>query len=261
MNLTQQQLIEACQSRSAIRIITQLVPVGGDGDKVFPPTYEGGKYAFESRTTADGHQTTSVLLDAVQSQANRFEEILERDPDAQLPVFRLTIPGHDPVSSLSAPHRVYDAIMRASLYGDTEFRSSKVGERIIAARPSNATALFEYAPNVLIFGGWDSQTGSVQAAKFARAVTSEVVADNVSPGVRTSSRLDPLPIAALPVIVKGKGGDWKLDPEAKKAAKPSEIGLGNITPTITEGGVTFQSAKQTTVISLVQLRKLSFPNG
>ena len=82
MNLTQQQLIEACQSRSAIRIITQLVPVGGDGDKVFPPTYEGGKYACESRTTADGHQTTSVLLDAVQSQANRFEEILERDPYA-----------------------------------------------------------------------------------------------------------------------------------------------------------------------------------
>jgi hypothetical protein len=34
---------------AAIRAIGRLAPAGGPHAKVFPPTYEGGKYAYEER--------------------------------------------------------------------------------------------------------------------------------------------------------------------------------------------------------------------
>ena len=34
---------------AAIRIVTELQPAGGPGDKLFPPTYAGGVYAIEQR--------------------------------------------------------------------------------------------------------------------------------------------------------------------------------------------------------------------
>ena len=34
---------------AAFRCVTDYQPAGGPGDKVFPPTYEGGKYATEER--------------------------------------------------------------------------------------------------------------------------------------------------------------------------------------------------------------------
>ena len=34
---------------AAFRCVTDYQPSGGPGDKVFPPTYEGGKYATEER--------------------------------------------------------------------------------------------------------------------------------------------------------------------------------------------------------------------
>jgi CRISPR-associated protein Csb1 len=61
-------------SYAAIRRVTRLEAQGG---KIFPPTYEGGEYADETRQvrTADGsvRSVATVLLDSVQSQANRME--------------------------------------------------------------------------------------------------------------------------------------------------------------------------------------------
>ena len=56
---------------AAYRCVTDYQPAGGPGDKVFPPTYEGGKYATEERVDPDsGEIRQCVLLDSVQSQAN-----------------------------------------------------------------------------------------------------------------------------------------------------------------------------------------------
>jgi len=92
--------------------------------------------------------------------------------------------------------------------------------------------------------------------------------------VKTSSRLDPAQImrSAGP-LYQAKDGGWTLDEKlaAKdkkgpiklgKDGKPSEANHGNVTPSITDGGVTLASAVQTTVISLPALRRLRFPlNG
>ena len=262
---------------TAIRCITKLQPAGGVGDKIFPPTYDKGTYAWETRRL-DGQPVQTVLLDSVQSQANRFEEVLLdafRSGRIALPVFELSLAGHD-VTSLTAPHRVHDAILRDSIWNGKPFRESENGKRLVSARAWNATAFFEFAPTVLLFGTWDSQSGGgVNTAKVARSLVSEIVAIDFVRGVRTSSRIDPLGIKLVPeVIAKVDGAElWKfVDSTGKKAKKgdgslrPSEINHGNVTPTITDresgpGGITCREAVQTTVLSLTQLRKLRFPGA
>jgi hypothetical protein len=61
-------LNDAVANAAAIRIVTRLDPMGGPGNKVFPPTYEGGEYA-EERVWMEGREVRAVLLDSVQSQA------------------------------------------------------------------------------------------------------------------------------------------------------------------------------------------------
>ena len=67
---------------AAFRSITEYQPTGGPGDKVFPPTYEGGSYATEQRYV-DGEEVACVLLDSVQSQANRMEMALLHEWEAE----------------------------------------------------------------------------------------------------------------------------------------------------------------------------------
>jgi CRISPR-associated protein Csb1 len=278
-----QTLNRGCRSElTAIRSVTKLQPAAGEGDKVFPPTYEGGAYAFEKRVL-DGQSVDTVLLDSVQSQANRFEEVLLeafRSGRLAMPVFEmnLNLPGHDLVTSLTVPHRVHDAILRDSLWAGKLFRESENGKRLVSARAWNATPFFEYAPTSLLFGTWDSQSGGgVNTAKIARSLVSEIIAIGAVRGVRTSSRIDPLGIKLVrDVIAKTDDGEmWRFveaTGEGKKGKKseaktvrPSEINHGNVTPSITDpekgpGGVTFREAVQTTVLSLTQIRKLSFPS-
>ncbi|MHB9096767.1 MAG: type I-G CRISPR-associated protein Cas7, partial [Syntrophales bacterium] len=57
---------------AAFRCITEYQPAGGEGDKVFPPSYAEGKYAVEKRVV--GSKTVDcVLLNSVQSEANHME--------------------------------------------------------------------------------------------------------------------------------------------------------------------------------------------
>jgi CRISPR-associated protein Csb1 len=229
----------------------------------------------------NGNRVETVLLDSVQSQANRFEEVLlyaYRCGRLGLPMFEMNIAGHEPMTSLTVPHRVHDAIFRDSLWGGTPFRESENGRRLVSARAWNATPFFEFAPTVLLFGTWDSQSGGgVNTAKIARSLVSEIIALDAVRGVRTSSRIDPLGIKAVrDVVMKTEGGDtWRFvepggDKKVKKSegkmVRPSEINHGNIAPSITDpvtgpGGVSFRAAVQTTVLSFTQLRKLRFPDA
>ena len=268
---------------AAMRAVTKLQPIDGEGGKVFPPTYADSTYAFEKRMR-DGEEVQTVLLDSVQSQVNRLEEMLLnafQTGRLKMPLFTIAFPGHELITSLTVPHRVHDAILRDSLWDGKPFRESEHGKRLVAARGWNATPFFEYAPTVLLFGTWDSQSGGgVNTAKIARSLASEIVAFHAVRGVRTSSRIDPLGIKLVrDVVVKLDGSTdiWRFQEPAadgKKAKKaegvktvrPSEINHGNIAPSITDpeigpGGVTFRYAEQTTVLSFTQLRKLRFPDA
>jgi CRISPR-associated protein Csb1 len=73
-------LRQAVATAAAIRIVTELQPMGSSSDKIYPPTYAGGEYATELRRL-DGREVNTVLLDSVQSQANRMEEALQAAVD------------------------------------------------------------------------------------------------------------------------------------------------------------------------------------
>lgn len=285
--LTLEILKQAVASHAAaFRCVTEFQPAGGPGDKVFPPTYEGGKYAVETRII-DAQRVPCVLLDSVQSQANRMELALL---DA-LKSKRITLPLIEAkfndeklkkkftITSLEAPHRVADAIFRDSLLGEVIFRKSEIGKLLDTADIYNATGLFKICPTALIFGLWDS-TGprGGLGAKFQRAIVSEMVGIDSCVGVKSSSRIDPAQIVldAGPLYQRAKLDDalpsWTLNSnfaqEDKKQpkkmgkdGKPSEANHGNIKPIIDEavGGVTISKAIQTTVLSLAALRRLRFP--
>ncbi|MDE0144953.1 MAG: type I-U CRISPR-associated RAMP protein Csb1/Cas7u [Nitrospira sp.] len=285
---------------AAFRCVTDYQPAGGAGDKIFPPTYEGGKYATEERfDPATGEVRKCVLLDSVQSQANRMELALleaHRAGNVSLPLLVTRFDQEKllkkfTVNSLEAPHRVADALFRDSLLNGTIFRKSEKGRMLDTAEVRNATGLFGLCPTALVFGLWDS-TGprGGLGCKFQRAVVSEIVGYDAEAGVKTASRIDPAAIEkrAGPVFRTENGG-WTLTPEnAKKGARgksvlykprqgkdveydpsserdipdqgrPSVINHGNVTPSIAEGGFTLSSARQTTTLSLAVLRRLRFP--
>lgn len=263
-------------SAAAFRLTLKLEPVS---PKVFPPTYEGGKYATESRRI-NGQEVPCVLLDSVPSQANRMELALQEawaGDEIQVPVVSADFsavenPGVPKVTSLQAPHRIADAILRDSYLGKTKFRQTDMGKELDQLSGAYATPLLEYAPHCLVFGMWDS-TGprGGLGVKFARAIVSEIIGVNAVGGVKTSSRIDPLNIRVNSgTLFKAKDGSWTLDEKDAardknkplklgKDGKPSEANHGNVTPTISAGGYTIDYAEQTTVLSLPALRRLRFP--
>ncbi|HUY90462.1 MAG TPA: type I-U CRISPR-associated RAMP protein Csb1/Cas7u [Pirellulales bacterium] len=225
-------------SAAAFRCRTELQPAGGVGDKVFPPTYAGAVYATEKRRLpGSADPVDCVLLDSVQSQANRMEEALQQaidDGRLRIPIIEVDFTGNNlltevgKVTSFQAPHRIADAILRDSLLGDVPFRKSDLGKYIDTVSIANATPLYELCPSALVFGMWDS-TGPKGGlgAKFQRAMVSEIVGINAVFGVKTSSRIDPLQIEknAGPLYRKADGG-WTLNPsealdELDKSRKPT----------------------------------------
>lgn len=281
---------------AALRMVTRLQPAGGAGDKVFPPTYviddkqARTKYAVEKRRIG-GTDVDAVLLDSVASQANRMEEALFdawESERIQFPVIGVDFRGETDVadiglvSALHAPHRIADALLRDALTADgTPFRESPDGKAYTQASVRNASVVYRLCPTALILGVWDS-TGprGGSGAKFQRALVSEVVGIGYAAGVKTGSRLDPVGIQANVHIYHraDSPSDWTTDvAEAQRDAKtqkpilfnrsgadgkgkPSAINHSNITPTVdaAAGGVTFDYAQQTTVLSLAALRKLRF---
>jgi CRISPR-associated protein Csb1 len=165
-----------------------------------------------------------------------------------------------------------------------------VGKSLDHVDARNATSLFQFCPTALIFGLWDS-TGPKGGlgAKFARALVSEIVGYDVKLGKKTSSRIDPAAIekSAGPIFRTSDGGMTPFENEALKQGgksilykkskgkdvpyvvgkdqdegRPSTANHGNVTPTISDGGVVLSRAEQIVVLSLPALRRLSFPlNG
>jgi CRISPR-associated protein Csb1 len=284
---------------AGIRRITTLYPAGDP--KIFPPTYEGGEYAVEARKVRrpDGiADLETVLLDSVQSQANRMELALLRAYDGgkiRFPMVQIDFADGeaDPMlteigrlTALEVPHRITDALFRDSEYGGTRFRQSAKGKQLDSAKSTNATPVFELCPPALVFGFWDS-TGprGGLGAKVQRALVSEIVGYDCEKGRRPASRIDPVVSEGVEIYAKPGGGYTTEADEAVKGnkgepvkygrkGKASEVNLGNVTPSLTHedkdskkqvdnhGGVTIAWAEQTVVISLAALRRLRFPiNG
>lgn len=285
-------LIHMVTNDAALRRRQRLQPVGGQGDKIFPPTYPSETkgapplHVFEARRSND-ESVWAVLVDSVQSQANRLEECLREAMGPDLPIPHALVDfsaadltGIRAITSFDAPHRVYDAILRDSLYEGKPFldKSSPLGKRLLQASAADASALLEISPNALLFGAWNSTSqGGGLGAKFARCLTSEIVAMKVpteeitnqrtgevtprTAGRRTSSRIDPLGVLSKVHVYKGAEGWGTTQEQAGKGAKearPSEVNHGNIRPNIEPLGITCDYLEHTFVLSFAGLRRLRF---
>jgi CRISPR-associated protein Csb1 len=277
---------------AAFRWRRKLQPAGGPGDKVFPPTFAGAVYAVEKRRIP-GHAdpVTCVLLDSVQSQANRMEQALQEAVDNEeisLPLVEVDfgpafkegklVEDVGRITSLQVPHRLADAILRDSEYKEADgtlvpFRKSSVGKPINDASPRNATPIYQLCPTALLFGMWDS-TGPKGGlgAKFERAVVSEIVGIGAEAGdLRRGVRRDPLEISSQAEVVRETGGGWRQAAAGENGAvAPSKINHSSVPfpkrrDTKAEDnyydGVTVEYAEQTTTLSLPVLRRLRFPGA
>src|SRR5579883_3156047 len=153
---------------AALRRRQVLQSVGGKGDKIFPPTYPGEgrnappRHVYERRRL-NGGDVWCVLVDSVQSQANRLEECLLaaiadgiRIPYVEVDFSGTGLDSISKITSLDAPHRVYDAILRDSLYNGKPFMESDIGQRLAKAKAEDASTLLEASPAALLFGAWHS---------------------------------------------------------------------------------------------------------
>lgn len=297
--LTLEKLKQAVSgSAAAFRCRRRLQPAGGEGDKVFPPTFAGALYAVEQRRIPGREQpVTCVLLDSVQSQANRMELALQDAVDAgkiKIPLLVVDFAGHNPtgdieadkkadklidaigkVTSLQVPHRLADAILRDSRIDGADFRKSEKGRALNAVSLANATPIFELCPTALLFGMWDS-TGPKGGLgpKFERAMVSEIVGISAEVGdLNRGVRKDPFEASSKVPIIKKTAFDWKIsdDPKAKDVVAPSAVNHSSVPfPKVRDrktednhySGVTVEYAEQLTTLSLICLRRLRFPiNG
>lgn len=295
-NLTVEILRDAAEGAAAFRCRRRLQPAGGAGDKVFPPTFAGAVYAVEQRRLP-GRETpvTCVLLDSVQSQANRMELALQEaieEERLRLPLVEVDFSDHDPtgdmaaderagrlidavgrVSSLQVPHRLADAILRDSEFDGVPFRQSPVGKTLNTVSLANATPLFELSPTTLLFGMWDS-TGPKGGLgpKFERAMVSEITGVGAEVGdLLRGVRRDPLEVRSAVKVLKTGDGSWRVaEPTARGVVSPSEINHSSVpypkrrdekTAENNYAGVTIEYAEQITTLSLIGLRRLRFPVG
>lgn len=282
MPITLEQLRQAVTKDAAIRRVQRLQPAGGKGDKIFPPTYPGetsnspARHVFERRRM-DGLDVQCVLIDSVQSQANRLEEALLgaiRAERIRLPLLTVDFRGQKApngvdvsdlgeVTSLDAPHRVFDAIIRDSELAGARFTETEQYKKLLLAKPTNALQVFALSPSSLVFGVWNSTgEGGGLGAKFARCIVSEIVGVGAAEGKKGAVRIDPLGIRA---IVKVVGGplDWRVATGAKgeKSVRPSEVNHSNIVSNLIPGGITVDYALHTAVVTCAGLRRLRFPGN
>lgn len=248
------------------RIITTYQPGGGEGSRIFPPTFplapgDTSPYVEEERWR-DGSAVRTVVLDQVPSQANRVEEALllaQGAAEVKLPELRIVHREEVILTGLDLPHRVFDAYLRDTTFEGVKFDRTEMGRAFQSADLADATEILRYDPGTLAFGGWNSHRRGRQA-KFPRLYASEIVGWNPVLGGRRAGRMDPLNLTGARA---GDAADWTYLPVGTKgpkaaSSKLSEIGHGNVAPSKAHGGVTVSSATRFATFSITALQRVRF---
>lgn len=281
MDLHVEHLLAACgdESRSGgISVHVELEPLAGPGAPVKPAVYAGGVYQMDRRWDGEGEGRSPVdviVIDNVPSQANRLEATLERAagglglPHVVLDLSATRLPPHLPkaLSGFRFPHRQADAYLRDSLLGGQAFGKTDVGIAVLSATAEDPGALFEWFPQALLFGFWQSHLGKKSQAKLARSWTSEIV--GYEPATIDTRVLglkgDPLNLSVEDQVVYDPDdqSSWVLG-DAKKSAgsrkdRLSELGHGQVPVKAADaalGPVSFSRVHQQATVSFASLRRV-----
>ena len=178
---------------------------------------------------------------------------------------------------MQMPHRAYDAILRDSLLEGDLFPKTEIGKAITAASARDASALLQYDPSVLLFGGWDSTRIGKKANdgnKWPAALSVEIYGENATLVQRAGNRVDPLRIEGDGQnLVEEADGSWRLVetkedealPAKSKATrhifprrvKPSELNHGNAL-SLEPKGALVERIRLSGALSLTRLRRYAF---
>lgn len=243
---------------AGIEVRQRLAPAYGQ--IVMPPVYERsdqnpGELEIHPRTL-DGEVRQVTELDSVGSSANRLEEALLEERRAgryALPLAETAIEASGQtfiITSLDAPHRVFDAWIRYSkVAGEgVYFEDSEQGRELSLAPPHALDPILETSAHDLLFGTWDShRTGPSGQVRVARSFTSTVLGLDPRPVLTRAARRDPLNL--------GDAKDIKL---AKGEKKLSEQGLSSVPPQVRRPGVSLDEALFVGFLSFASLRRLRF---
>jgi CRISPR-associated protein Csb1 len=237
---------------AGIEVRQDLVPP--NGQPVMPPSYEG-ELEIHARHL-DGGVRDVIELDSIGSSANRVEEGLLEEYRAgryPLPVSSTTIDAGNgqtfAISTLEAPHRVFDAWIRLATHPDSDvaFEATQQGEELSLAHASALDPILETSAHDLLLGTWDShRTGPGGQVRIARSFTSTILGLDPREIVTVAARRDPLNL-----------GEAK-DLRAPKGMKLSEQGLSSIPPQRRRSGVSVSEARFIGFLSFAALRRLRF---
>lgn len=266
---------------TAIVIRINLQPAAGEGTKVHPPTFlvdgNSSPYIEETRymTNPKGESTQvpTILLDTVQSQANRMESALlhaKNNKELNIPLISIDFSkikelNHiKDVNSLTAAHRLADALFRDSELDGVLFHKSKYAEGWSNASNKNMNKMFELCPTALIYGMWGGTKGpGKNGLKLQRCITSEIVALNTQQCKRGMSKGCPIGIKSTIKLLQHDDGSITETTGKKDVLKPSDVGLGQVANKVTalKAGITCESIEEITTISLVAIRKYEFTSN
>jgi CRISPR-associated protein Csb1 len=178
-----------------------------------------------------GAPQDTVILDSPASMANRMEEALYA-LRAELGLNDIRVDFGDVAYSIwQLPHRIYDAAVRDSQWSDQEFFQTDLGKKLALGDPQ---ALFQWSPNSLLFGSWNSHAqagiGARLAPRIERAVLAEVLGLGPERVPRPGSRRDPLGIPGDATVTEAYMERAKELGIFKKDDKGDEEGEGEGTP-------------------------------
>lgn len=239
----------------ALAINADLESVNGSRH-IYPSTFASVGHNYVGLDKRSG-TADYVLIDSVGSFANRVER--ELSTLGILPEITTEVGGRQ-LSMNDVPHRVYDAILRDSVLDGVPWRKTDIGQRVLTADASNATALYQYAPLTLMLGGWDSHGGdAARGTKIARALSCEIWGHGVKTSHHTTQRIDPLDIglSSAPHVIED-GILTEVPDKTPGGKKPSELGHGDV-PGDVEKGVFVEEIQMTGAIHLTRLRRYHFP--
>jgi CRISPR-associated protein Csb1 len=233
---------------------------------LYPPTYMEGTYESKhviSRPDPNGI-SSHVLIDSVQSEARRISKYyqdIEGMPDIYV------VMGEQIYSATAdLAHRAYDALLRDSLLDDIPWTQTEIGVQLGSSSIRNATALYQHAPAMLLFGGWDSHTGKSSPFRIARSITSEIWASNGEVMTRVATKGSPVVVRKDEQVYLSEDHILQTGeaPEGTKQKNPSDIGLGTVPSRPEPKGIIVDadSIMLNGSLSLARLNRYRFPiNG
>ena len=288
-DLTFEDLKASCSpgGPSVLTSICHLAPAVGPHGTVAPAKYlskAGSRsetvYAY-APTVVDGQPALAVVLSSKQDQAHRRQMALSTAMDddvhpahtlmQRVPRISLRYEGTDTVyTDFELPHRFTDGHLRAGTHDSVPVTATDIYRAARDVTPRNLVPLFNLSPISIVHGVWDASRKSNQV-RLPSAMVSEIIgvlADQRAGAMETlprgAARVDP--IAASVQLDKGdikKIADRQKDELSektyKKVSKASELGLGNIPPSLDSiGTVACSDIIRSTVLSFATLRQLRF---